>query len=202
MKNAGIFTVSKLLLIVFTLISSCIIRAQNVDINILKAINNNRNTQFDPFFRSFSKSVTPVAFAVPSVVLGEQLLRKEATPWRQFAVTSAALVSASAVTTLLKYSIERDRPYVTYPFIEKAGEGGSPSFPSGHTTSAFASATSLTLMYKKWYVAVPAYAWAATSAYSRMHLGVHYPSDVLAGALIGSGCAWLTFYLNKKLLKK
>lgn len=140
-----------------------------------------------------------MAFTVPLVVVAEHYWHKKAQPWQQFAVTSVALISASAVTTLLKYSIQRDRPYVTYAFIEKAGEGGSPSFPSGHTTSAFASATSLTLVYKKWYVALPAYAWAATCAYSRMHLGVHYPTDVLAGAIIGSGCAWLTFYLNKKL---
>ncbi|MGB8358080.1 MAG: phosphatase PAP2 family protein, partial [Bacteroidales bacterium] len=55
------------------------------------------------------------------------------------------------------------------------------------------------LDYPKWYVIVPSYAYAGTVAYSRMHLGVHYPSDVLAGALIGSGCAVLSHYVNKKL---
>ena len=102
---------------------------------------------------------------------------------------------------MLKYSVNRDRPFVTYPDIIQKSKA-IPSFPSGHTSSAFATATSLSLAYPKWYIIVPSYAWAGTVGYSRMHLGVHYPSDVLAGALIGSGCAYLTFKVNQKLLKK
>ena len=91
---------------------------------------------------------------------------------------------------------------MTYPDIFKKAKAGSPSFPSGHTSSAFATATSLSLAYPEWYVIVPSFAYAGTVAYSRMHLGVHYPSDVAAGALIGAGCAYLTFKVNKALLNK
>ena len=66
---------------------------------------------------------------------------------------------------------------------------------------AFATATSLSLTYPKWYIIVPAYSWAGAVGYSRMHLGVHYPSDVFIGALVGAGSAWLTHAMNKKLLK-
>lgn len=66
----------------------------------------------------------------------------------------------------------------------------------------FALATSLSLSYPKWYIIVPSYAWAGSVGYSRMDLGVHYPSDVLAGAVIGAGSAWLTYYINKKLIIK
>jgi membrane-associated phospholipid phosphatase len=66
---------------------------------------------------------------------------------------------------------------------------------------AFATATSLSLAYPKWYVIVPSFAYAGTVAYSRMHLGVHYPSDVAAGAVIGAGCAYLTFLIGKALQK-
>jgi undecaprenyl-diphosphatase len=72
-----------------------------------------------------------------------------------------------------------------------------PSFPSGHTSSAFNTATFICLTYPKWYVIAPAALWATSVAYSRMYLGVHYPSDVLAGAVLGAGTAYLTYYLNK-----
>lgn len=80
------------------------------------------------------------------------------------------------------------------------------SMPSGHTSTAFATATSLSLAYPKWYVVAPSFVWAGAIGYSRMHLGVHYPSDVLAGAIVGSGSAYLTYkanqWINKKRKKK
>ncbi|MDX5321099.1 MAG: phosphatase PAP2 family protein, partial [Bacteroidota bacterium] len=54
----------------------------------------------------------------------------------------------------------------------------------------------------KWYVAVPAFTWAGLASYSRMHLGVHYPGDVAAGAVIGSGSAVLCYYANRWLRKE
>ena len=75
----------------------------------------------------------------------------------------------------------------------KETNGRSPSFPSGHTSGAFSFATSLTIACPKWYIAGPAYIWAGAVGYSRMDLGVHYPSDVLAGAIIGVGSAYLCY---------
>jgi membrane-associated phospholipid phosphatase len=74
--------------------------------------------------------------------------------------------------------------------------------PSGHTSTAFATATSLSMAYPKWYVIIPSYAWASSVGYSRMHLGVHYPSDVFIGAIVGSGSAFLTHKANQWLEKK
>ena len=76
------------------------------------------------------------------------------------------------------------------------------SFPSGHTSSAFCTATSLSLLFPKWYVAVPSYLYAATVGYARMYQGVHYPSDVLVGALVGAGSAWISYKVEKWMDKK
>jgi len=121
---------------------------------------------------------------------------------RNAIVAIGATVVNSSITVALKYTINRERPFVTYPDIKQKSRAGSPSFPSGHTSSAFALATSLSLSYPKWYIIVPTFTWAGTVGYSRMYLGVHYPSDVLAAAIIGAGSAWLTFYVNKKLILK
>ena len=75
------------------------------------------------------------------------------------------------------------------------------SFPSGHTATAFALATSLSITYPKWYVIAPSALWACSVGVSRMNEGVHYPSDVLAGAVIGAGCAVVNVYVNRWLNK-
>jgi membrane-associated phospholipid phosphatase len=67
---------------------------------------------------------------------------------------------------------------------------------------AFATATSLSLVCPKWYVILPSFTYASLMGYSRMYLGVHYPSDVLIGALIGSGSAYLSHYIYKKIIKE
>ena len=112
-----------------------------------------------------------------------------------------AAASALVVTTAIKYSVNRTRPYAAYPFIDNVITEADPSFPSGHTSAAFATATTLSMNFPKWYVVVPAYAWAGGVAYSRLHLGVHYPSDVAVGAITGAGSAYLTHKARQWLQK-
>jgi len=176
--------------------------SQNLDIKILRAINSPEELPSDDFFRFISNSAPYIMFAVPAGMATAGYIKHDKTLIRNGYTGLAAIAINGGVILILKYSVNRDRPFVTYPDITQKSKAGSPSFPSGHTSSAFATATSVSLAYPKWYIIAPSYAWAGTVGYSRMHLGVHYPSDVLAGALIGSGCAYLTYKVNQKLLKK
>ncbi|NOU46525.1 MAG: phosphatase PAP2 family protein [Bacteroidales bacterium] len=176
--------------------------SQNTDIELLRNINLNRNTQLDGFLKHVSNSAGPVAFGLPVVLFGLSFINKDTLTKQRSFYIGASVVTAVVVTNILKYSINRTRPFNTYDFIEKMSSGGSPSFPSGHTSDAFSLATAVSLVYPKWYVIVPAYAWAATVGYSRMALGVHYPSDVLVGAIIGSGSAFLCYKGQQWLYKK
>jgi membrane-associated phospholipid phosphatase len=117
---------------------------------------------------------------------------------QQAFVSGIAIVSAMTISTILKYTIDRPRPYQKYSDIHPLAKDFTPSFPSGHTTSVFSTATTLSLMYPKWYVIVPSFTWASLVGYSRLHMGMHYPLDVLAGVVIGIGTSYLTHQLMKK----
>ena len=188
--------------LIFVLVLATNLMAQNMDIVFLRKINVDRNTKLDQTFIVITNSDSPLSLAVPSSFLIVGLIKKDSTLINKGLYIGGSLVVSTIITTGLKYSIKRDRPFVTYPDIVKLSPAGSPSFPSGHTSMAFSTATSLSLAVPKWYVAVPAHLWAGAVGYSRMHLGVHYPTDVFFGALIGSGSAVGCFYLNNWLKEK
>jgi membrane-associated phospholipid phosphatase len=99
----------------------------------------------------------------------------------------AALLSASVIANLVaKPAFARRRP--ARPVRAAHGETRIPassSFPSGHTASAFAFATAVGAELPA--LSLPLNALAAAVGYSRVHLGVHYPSDVIGGAVLGMG---------------
>lgn len=176
--------------------------AQNLDIDLLKKINVERNSGLDPLFKVITNSVTPLTIGAPIIIFSAGLIHKDSSLKTKGILMGEALLVNAFITTALKLSIQRDRPFVTYSFIDKQAKAGTWSFPSGHTSSAFALATSLSIAYSKWYVIVPSYLWASSVGYSRIHLGVHYPSDVLVGALVGTGSAFLSNALNKYIRSK
>lgn len=139
--------------------------AQNTDIDILKSINQNRNQNLDKPLNGISKSVYSLSVALPISLLGTGLINKDKNLQRQSLTSLASLAISMGTTYTLKKIINRDRPYITYPSIQPYYLEDDPAFPSGHTTAAFTTATSLSLTFKKWYVAVPAYTWAGAVAY-------------------------------------
>ena len=173
--------------------------SQNLDIRLLRSIYSPEPLNSDGFFRFTSNSEVYVAIGIPVGLAVTGLIRDDRDMLRNAIVMVAGEALNEGLKFGLKYSINRERPFETYPDIVRKISAGGPSFPSGHTSSAFETATSISLAYPEWYVIVPSYAWAGTVAYSRMHLGVHYPSDVLAGAVIGAGSAYLTYKINQKL---
>jgi membrane-associated phospholipid phosphatase len=180
------------------------VHAQKVsfDQRILINIMDKRTEGATRFYKGISNTTQTVATAIPISVLVAGLVTNDKTTIKKglYLVETAAFTAL--VTHVMKNSFQRDRPYIKNPDILSTSTSSSYSFPSGHTSTAFATATSVTIAYPKWYVAVPAYAWATSVGYSRIYQGVHYPSDVLAGAVLGAGSAWLMHKANKWLFKK
>jgi undecaprenyl-diphosphatase len=100
-----------------------------------------------------------------------------------------ALLCAQVVSR----AVDRPRPFVADPagvhlFAKHAADAG---FPSDHATAAFAIATALALRDRRWGGVV--LVLATVLAVGRVALGVHYPSDVLAGAALGAAVSWLLY---------
>lgn len=176
--------------------------SQNWDINLLKSINHNPPSS--SLWKGVSSTAEPLAAGIPATMLVVGLLNHDASLKSKSIEALLSLTATAVVTEGIKIIVNRQRPYQKYPldvFPYDASEAGK-SFPSAHTSLAFATATSLSLNYKKWYVTVPAFVWATGVGYSRLYLGEHYPSDVLAGAAVGIAGAYAGHWLNQQLFGK
>lgn len=103
-------------------------------------------------------------------------------------------------SSVIKKAVGRPRPCHTVegaPVVENVhllvGCGGGKSFPSSHAVNNFAVATLFAFFYRRaaWWL----FAWAAIVALSRVAVGVHFPSDILGGAVIGTGVAAVLLWL-------
>lgn len=101
-----------------------------------------------------------------------------------------SLVYTGLITTALKMAIGRGRPYVKnealnfQPFNVKF-DSKYLSMPSGHTSSIFALMTVIAKRYDSWFIAIPAYTFATAVGFQRMNDKQHWPSDILAGGVLG-----------------
>jgi undecaprenyl-diphosphatase len=176
--------------------------AQNWDINLLKSIN--PNPPSGSFWKVISSSAQPLSVGIPAGMFAIGLINKDSCLKSNSIEILASLTATALATGALKIAINRQRPYQKYPFdiFPYDGAENGQSFPSAHTSLSFATATSLSLIYKKWYVTVPAFVWATGVGYSRLYLGQHYPSDVIVGAAVGTAGAYAGHWLNKKLFRR
>jgi membrane-associated phospholipid phosphatase len=192
----------RLLFIVFIFMMPTLFHAQGLDYQILKDLNKLQSPADNKFQIFISDIDPPIVIGVPVAMVGISFLNKDKDLRRKGLEACATQLINAAETYILKGLLKRPRPYLTYPDLKYVTTESSWSFPSGHSSSAFAFATSMSLSYPKWYVIVPTYTFASAVGFSRMYLNVHYPSDVLIGAILGSASAWVTWKVSKKLKAK
>lgn len=117
------------------------------------------------------------------------------------AVSCALVLDLVSCNMLLKPLVGRVRPFAVNTAVELlSAPPMDASFPSGHTAASFAAVFALKLAGSSLWR--PALALAVVIAFSRMYLYVHWPSDILGGALLGAACGWAGARLLEKIEDK
>ena len=125
---------------------------------------------------------------------------------RIFWVTTISIIVARlGITELIRFFYHRPRPFLAFPVLKLLSNGWfysdtEWSFPSGHSAFFFTMAAAIYLYNKKWGV------WFFIAAIlmniARIIAGVHYPSDILGGAIIGITVSCIVFYFAEKRKKR
>ena len=166
-----------------------------LDRHVLQAVYGVEAPIFWGTMRGADRSAFPVFFAAPIMAWGGVWAVRGGGDWSDAYRLTVSQVATYGAVKGLKALFRRPRPFMVLPEIQSRSpryslsgpEGASFAFPSGHAAMAFAVAASWSLSHPEWYVVAPSALWASAVALSRVWLGVHYPSDVLAGALLGTG---------------
>lgn len=171
----------------------------NLDVNIL--------TYVQEFVRSgtltyFFEEITDLGNqGLLWIILGLAMLAVKRTRIPGLLVLAAVIASGAIDNMIIKTVVDRTRPFLALPQIHNLVTAHGSSFPSGHTGTSFAAAGVLWQTVPRLYGA-GALILAGLIGLSRIYLGVHYPSDVLGGMLIGLAIAVTIVWLYQRSREK
>lgn len=171
---------------------------QQRDYEFLKWVQTHRLVELDLFFYWVSLSTLLVSIVLLVFIGRVCLKRKSQVLHIRYYSVLVVFVMSTLLSQLLKYIVQRPRPFVAHPDIIQLYENSTFSFPSGHTIMAFTMAFSMPYLSIKHVYVIPVFCWAFLVAYSRMVLGAHYISDILSGI----GMAYVFSLLIKPIATK
>ena len=175
---------------------------QSLDVRWFRSINNGQNSS-DGLFEYLDRTTIPTFAAIPAGFLLVGGIKNNRTTFDNGVLLGTAQAISLGATIALKGLVDRRRPFEEFDDVKLKHEwsGDGASFPSGHASQAFAIATTLSLMYPQPEVYVPLFLWAGLVGYGRVYLGLHYPTDVLGGAVFGVGSAFLVWNFRDDILR-
>lgn len=168
----------------------------NFDMQLMRFVHQFTHPVFDQAATTLSYlGGMPAAIVLMLVLVGYSYIKKT----KNILFILISMIGATSISWLLKVLVDRTRPMLWPRLVQDYGA----SFPSGHSVYAAAFASIFIVLYwrTKWRFAVSgiALAWMLGMGISRVYLGVHYPSDVLAGWALGWGWVFLVYFsLNQR----
>jgi undecaprenyl-diphosphatase len=185
-------------------LSAFIDTLKSIDSSILLAINGWHSPFWDNFMMYTSNRLVWIPLYLGLVYVLYRKFGKSFWLIVLFAIAAVAM-SDQLASHLVKNLVMRYRPshnLILAPKLHFVDNymGGLYGFASSHASNTFAIAVFLFLLFPKdKLLTIAMFFWACLVCYSRMYLGVHYPSDIVGGMIIGSLSAWLCYTLWHKL---
>lgn len=174
------------------------------NVNLFYTINEGmKNSVFNfimPLLTNFGSLIAWILVCVLIFIFGGQYSKKVAI------IGLLALFLSSAVVLVLKYIVAEPRPFAVLNNVHLLAMESDYSFPSGHAASSFAAAVALGKKYKviimdrSYKLIYPLLVFAGIIGLSRVYIGVHYPLDVIFGALIGTASGLAVIKFESKIL--
>ncbi len=164
------------------------------ELPLVKFVQQHRPEEWDDIISFLSLHVSYVSLLIVLLIAYKAVYRKKIFARRILFRLITALLLSGILNFLTKIFVARPRPFAVSPEIVKMSSGGSFSFPSGHTTEVFVLVFVLWHYAGRWLRAL-LLVWALFIAYSRVALGVHYPTDVAGGMALAFLAVRLTDYV-------
>jgi undecaprenyl-diphosphatase len=179
--------------------------AEQIDQQLFLFLNSSNSPFWDKVMLFMSMKVVwaPLYLAI-LIYLGMKYKRKF---WLIILVIVLAVVLADQTSVLIKNAFDRPRPCYESSLqglihLVSSSCGGTYGFVSSHAANSFNVALlSLMFIKKRWFTA-GILLWASAVSYSRIYLGVHYPGDVLFGAMLGALIGWSVYKLYEVAAKR
>lgn len=171
---------------------------QYYDDQVLLDLAKSRTPQQTGVYMFLSNNYKVINAAIPAGLLATGIIADNKEMRQNSVYVLSSTLVSYGLNAIIKGLVKRRRPFIRNINIVPVYEANRYSFPSGHTSSTMATATALSIAYPKWYVIAPAFIWAGATSYSRMYLGVHYPTDVAAGLVLGPATAVSMQFLKPK----
>ena len=172
------------------------------DTNLFLFLNGLHTTFFDGVMSAFSAKLTwiPLYVAVLYVVIKQW---KKNAIWVAISLVACVLIADHVSSSVIKVIVERPRPSHASELqglvhLVNNYRGGKFGFVSSHAANTIGFALLSSLLFKSRFYTIIIFLWAILTAYSRIYLGVHYPFDILGGAVVGVFSALFCFWILQK----